>query len=159
MFLEGLDSLDQKIIQLLTENARMSYSEIGQKIGISRVAVKARIDALEQRGIIEEYTITKTTDELLEEMLAKGFAAAPVLTIDQIVQDEHISGVRNMFPKIEHPALGEVRVTNQAIKMSSGDPEPQRPSPLMGQHNEEILCGELGYTEEKMAELARSGVI
>ena len=56
MFLEGLDSLDQKIIQLLTENARMSYSEIGQKIGISRVAVKARIDALEQRGIIEEYT-------------------------------------------------------------------------------------------------------
>lgn len=110
-------------------------------------------------GIIEEYTITKTTDELLEEMLAKGFAAAPVLTIDQIVQDEHISGVRNMFPKIEHPALGEVRVTNQAIKMSSGDPEPQRPSPLMGQHNEEILCGELGYTEEKMAELAHSGVI
>lgn len=56
MFLEGLDSLDQKIIQLLIENARMSYSEIGQKIGISRVAVKARIDALEQRGIIEEYT-------------------------------------------------------------------------------------------------------
>ena len=56
MFLEGLDSLDQKIIQLLTENARMSYSEIGQKIGISPVAVKARIDALEQRGIIEEYT-------------------------------------------------------------------------------------------------------
>ena len=61
MFLEGLDSLDQKIIQLLTENARMSYSEIGQKIGISRVAVKARIDALEQRGIIEEYTTVDQT--------------------------------------------------------------------------------------------------
>ena len=56
MFLEGLDELDQKIIQCLIGNARMSYSEIGEKIGISRVAVKARISALEQRGIIEEYT-------------------------------------------------------------------------------------------------------
>ena len=56
MFLEGLDELDQKIIQILIGNARISYSEIGEKIGISRVAVKARISALEQRGIIEEYT-------------------------------------------------------------------------------------------------------
>ena len=56
MFLEGLDTLDQKIIQLLIENARASYSEIGEKIGISRVAVKARIQSLEERGIIEEYT-------------------------------------------------------------------------------------------------------
>lgn len=47
MFLNGLDELDQKIIQLFVKNARMSYSEIGEKIGISRVAVKARIQALE----------------------------------------------------------------------------------------------------------------
>lgn len=56
MFLEGLDALDQKIVQLLIQNARMSYSDIGQQVGVSRVAVKARIQALEQRGIIEEYT-------------------------------------------------------------------------------------------------------
>lgn len=56
MFLEGLDALDQKIVQLLIKNARISYSDIGQEVGISRVAVKARIQALEQRGIIEEYT-------------------------------------------------------------------------------------------------------
>src|SRR5699024_8500211 len=56
MFLEGLDALDQRIVQLLIENARMSYSDIGQAVCISRVAVKARIQALEQRGVIEEYT-------------------------------------------------------------------------------------------------------
>lgn len=56
MFLDGLDALDQKIVRLLIENARASYSELGEKVGISRVAVKARIQALEQRGIIEEYT-------------------------------------------------------------------------------------------------------
>ena len=56
VFLEGLDALDQKIVRLLIENARASYSEIGEKVGVSRVAVKARIQALEQRGVIEEYT-------------------------------------------------------------------------------------------------------
>ena len=56
MYLDQLDRLDQKILTLLIENARYSYSEIGERIGISRVAVKARIDALEKKGIIEEYT-------------------------------------------------------------------------------------------------------
>ena len=56
MFLDGLDELDQQIVKLLIRNARMSYSEIGQKIGISRVAVRSRVQALEQAGFIEEYT-------------------------------------------------------------------------------------------------------
>ena len=56
MYLDGLDGLDRKIVQLLIENARISYSDIGEKVGISRVAVKARIQALEQKGVIEEYT-------------------------------------------------------------------------------------------------------
>lgn len=56
MYLEGLDELDQKIVKLLIKNARMTYSDIGEQVGISRVAVKTRIQSLEQRGIIEEYT-------------------------------------------------------------------------------------------------------
>ena len=56
MYLDGLDELDQKIIRLLIENARISYSDIGEETGISRVAVKARIQALEKRGVVEEYT-------------------------------------------------------------------------------------------------------
>ena len=56
MFLEGLDALDQKIVSLLIENARMSYSDIAQQVGISRVAVKMRVQALEKSGVIEEYT-------------------------------------------------------------------------------------------------------
>ncbi len=56
MFMDGLDELDQKIVKLLIRNARISYSDIGQQVGISRVAVKMRVQALEQKGIIEEYT-------------------------------------------------------------------------------------------------------
>ena len=38
MFLEGLDELDQQIVRLLIANARMSYSEIGQQVGIYSVS-------------------------------------------------------------------------------------------------------------------------
>ena len=56
VFLDGLDETDQKIVKLLIRNARMSYSDIGKQIGLSRVAVKLRVQALEQKGIIEGYT-------------------------------------------------------------------------------------------------------
>lgn len=57
MYLDGLDKIDKKIISLLTDNARMSYVDIAKEVGISRIAVKSRIDALEEKQIIEQYTI------------------------------------------------------------------------------------------------------
>ena len=78
MFLDGLDDLDQKIIRCLIQNARMPYSEIGQQVGISRVAVKMRVQALEKKGIIEEYTTIinpcyfeiETVPDTLEEVIS-----------------------------------------------------------------------------------------
>lgn len=64
MYLNGLDGLDREIVRLLIENARISYSDIGEEIGISRVAVKARIQALEQNGIIEGYTTIITPQKI-----------------------------------------------------------------------------------------------
>ncbi|SFP27427.1 transcriptional regulator, AsnC family [Oscillibacter sp. PC13] len=64
MYLSGLDELDQKILQLLIENARYSYSEIGERVGVSRVAAKAHINLLEERGIIEKYTAVINPQQL-----------------------------------------------------------------------------------------------
>lgn len=54
--MSGLDETDRQIVEALIRNARISYSDLGELVGLSRVAVKSRIDALEKRGIIEEYT-------------------------------------------------------------------------------------------------------
>lgn len=55
MEITGLDEKDNAIIQLLRENARLSYSDIGDKIGLSRVAVKNRVKTLEEKGVIKGY--------------------------------------------------------------------------------------------------------
>ncbi len=56
VFLDGLDELDRKIVRLLIGNARISYSDLGAQVGISRVAARMRVQALEKKGVIEEYT-------------------------------------------------------------------------------------------------------
>lgn len=52
---EGLDKLDIAILNVLKNNARMSYSEIGERVGVTRVAVKNRMEILEKQGIIKGY--------------------------------------------------------------------------------------------------------
>ena len=46
MHIEGLDELDNKILETIKDNARLSYSEIGERVGVSRVCVKNRMAAL-----------------------------------------------------------------------------------------------------------------
>ncbi|MDO4976629.1 MAG: Lrp/AsnC family transcriptional regulator [Eubacteriales bacterium] len=55
MYIEGLDELDNKILEVIQENARLTYSEIGEQVGISRISVKKRMDHLEKMGIIQGY--------------------------------------------------------------------------------------------------------
>ena len=45
MYLSGLDEIDRKMLDLLTQNARYTYSELGERLGLSRVAIKNRMDA------------------------------------------------------------------------------------------------------------------
>ena len=62
MYIEGLDALDNKILNIIKNNARLSYSDIGKEVGLSRVAVKNRMEAMEKKGIIQGYqTIINAT--------------------------------------------------------------------------------------------------
>lgn len=55
MNIEGLDALDNAILKVIKNDARMSYSDIGAKVGLSRPAVKNRMDIMERKGIIQAY--------------------------------------------------------------------------------------------------------
>lgn len=55
--MHNLDAMDRKILAALHQNSRISYTDLGQQIGLSRVAVQARINALSEKGIIERFTV------------------------------------------------------------------------------------------------------
>ncbi len=49
------DEKDIRILRILQENGRVSYSEIARKLGISEAAVYARVQKLVKQGIIRNF--------------------------------------------------------------------------------------------------------
>ncbi|MCD6341402.1 MAG: Lrp/AsnC family transcriptional regulator, partial [Thaumarchaeota archaeon] len=52
-----LDDIDVKILELLRKDGRMSFIDIGKKVGLSEGAVRRRVKLLQERGIIKKFTI------------------------------------------------------------------------------------------------------
>ena len=68
MHINGIDKIDNEIINLLLKDARMSYSDIGEKVNLSRTAVKNRVAVLEKNGIIAGYRAVINPQESPEMM-------------------------------------------------------------------------------------------
>lgn len=51
----GIDSIDKNILQELTSDARISYAELGRKVGLSPSAAAERVRQLESLGLIKGY--------------------------------------------------------------------------------------------------------
>ncbi|MDY0406742.1 Lrp/AsnC family transcriptional regulator [Virgibacillus sp. 179-BFC.A HS] len=64
------DEIDHKLINELIEDGRISYVELAEKVGISRVAVKERIKVLKEEGVIEKFTITVNSEKFGKQVSA-----------------------------------------------------------------------------------------
>ena len=60
----NLDDISIKILALLQENSRMTYTEIGQKIKMASTSVKERVLKMEDMGIIKKYTVELDNEKL-----------------------------------------------------------------------------------------------
>jgi DNA-binding Lrp family transcriptional regulator len=54
--MERLDETDERILAELTEHARATFAEIGQKVSLSAPAVKRRVDRMLDNGVIKGFT-------------------------------------------------------------------------------------------------------
>lgn len=59
-----LDDFDYRILQILTENSRLSYAEIGRIISLSQSATKERVQNLLESGIIKQFTVEVDHEKL-----------------------------------------------------------------------------------------------
>jgi len=115
-----------------------------------------------QRGflqpVVEDWIAARTTDEVVEELLAQGLAVGPVQNAKDVFECEHASA-RNAFIDIEDPVAGEVTLVGPPIKMSGQETVITHPAPRLGEDNEAILQDVLGYEAQQIQELIESGVL
>lgn len=51
-----LDATDYQILQILQTDGRITYSDLAEKVNLSRAAVRDRIDNMKEAGIIHGFT-------------------------------------------------------------------------------------------------------
>ena len=108
--------------------------------------------------IINEWFAQHTRAEAGEKLLAAGLPVGPVQDAKDIFEDPHVAA-RKLIIDVPDPVLGSVKLVGPVARLSA-NPEPRaEPAPLLGEHNAEILSGELGCTPEQIAELKEQKVI
>jgi crotonobetainyl-CoA:carnitine CoA-transferase CaiB-like acyl-CoA transferase len=106
---------------------------------------------------IQEITMTRTTKEWLDTMLAHDLWVSQVYEQDEVASDPQVQH-NHTFVEIEHPKAGKLTVTNIPFTMSETPGSIRRASPLVGEHGPEILR-ELGYSETDINRLIAEKII
>ncbi len=58
-----MDKLDRDLLGDLTNDARISFAELGRKYGLTRASIKERVEKLKQSGVIEKFTVIINPDK------------------------------------------------------------------------------------------------
>ncbi|MFD1929334.1 Lrp/AsnC family transcriptional regulator [Sporosarcina siberiensis] len=66
----AIDIIDEKILELLTQDGRMSYVDIGKELNLSRVAVRDRVNQLKDKEIIERFTVVINSEKVGKDVSA-----------------------------------------------------------------------------------------
>lgn len=107
---------------------------------------------------VEKITTQYTVKEVGEMMDRERVANSPILNIKEVVEDPHLNA-RGYFLEIEHPIIGKAKIPGIPFKLSATPGKVERPSPLVGEHNEFILGKYLGINRAEVRKLAAEGVI
>ena len=110
-------------------------------------------------SLFGEFIKTKTKQELMDEAVRKRMMLAPVTTTEDIVKNPQWAA-RELWIDVEHPDLGDtIRYPGFPAILGGARPQPQRPAPLIGEHNEEIYGQELGLSRQQLVMLKNHGII
>ena len=96
--------------------------------------------------------------EIVRMAQSAGILASPVNTVEDVLNDPSFLE-RGVFEEVEHPFAGKVAYVGRPFIIGETPrPKAQR-APLLGEHNEEVLCSVLGLSREDLVTLRGQGVI
>jgi Lrp/AsnC family leucine-responsive transcriptional regulator len=108
--IQKLDALNKKIVAALQKNARISFAELGRRIGLTPPAVAERVKKMEDTGVILQYHTAVSYTQMgyqLKAMIAlrafvgklKPFLEV-VVTFPEVVNCYRITGNENIMMEV-----------------------------------------------------------
>ncbi|KZD01028.1 CaiB/BaiF CoA transferase family protein [Oceanibaculum pacificum] len=155
---------DQQI--LIGANQDTVFKRLAKAMGQAELGDDPRYATHGARGqhqqeldeIIARWTATVNATELLDLLEESGVPSGRIYRAPEMLEDAHFKA-RNAIVRLMHPEFGEVAMQNVAPRLSDTPGSVRHCGPELGQHTEEILTGELGYSAEKIATLRTAGIV
>ena len=114
------------------------------------------VEALDQ--LVGAATAAWDKHELFHRLQAAGVCAAPLHDPLEALRDPHLRAV-GFFEQQTVPGVGTHDYPGLTIQMLRTPNSLRLPPPKLGQHNEEIYRGLLGYSEAELAALEAQGLV
>jgi formyl-CoA transferase len=118
----------------------------------------ARLDKLDLIfATIEEWTKTKTKFEVMAICNPLDIPCGPILSMKELLEEPSLRETGTVV-EVDHPTRGPYFTVGMPVKLSASPAEVKR-SPLLGEHNAEILKDVLGYSAEEVKAITASGAM
>lgn len=119
----------------------------------------ARVEhADEINGVVAAWISQRTRRDVEEAFDQNEVAYSLVYDMEDVFNDPHYLA-REMLLRVKDKELGEAVVQNVVPKLAKTPGSVDHLGPGLGEHNEEIYRGELGYSEERLKHLREAGII
>ncbi|HKV53405.1 MAG TPA: CoA transferase [Candidatus Binataceae bacterium] len=139
--------------QQMRETDWISY---GEGLLTGRIPME---DYERKKAVIAEFLSQRTKAELFEAARAHNLLIAPVSTMDDVLQNPQFAA-REYWRQLTHPETGVAMSYPGPFARFGATPiQFRRRPPVVGEHNREVLAGQLGLSESEFAELQKKGII
>ena len=108
--------------------------------------------------MMTEWAAIRTREEVTVAAQSRGIPIVSCNTTEDLFRSPQFKE-RQFFVDIDHPHTGKLRYPGAPYHLSETPWRVDRPAPLLGQDNEEILCNRLGYSKEELASMRAEGIV
>ena len=116
--------------------------------------------AVHLREVMSAFFATLTSDEAYHGCQKRGLSAGIIRSPEENLVDPHFREDRGFFAELHHKELDAPALCPGAPYRFEKTPwSLRRPAPRLGEHNQEVYCGELGIAPQEVTRLAEAGVI
>jgi len=98
------------------------------------------------------------TEAWITKLRAVGVPCGPINTVAEALSDPHTLA-REMVRTVKHATAGELKLVGIPFEMNGTPATIRRPPPLLSEHTDEVLGGELGLSADRLAQLRADKVI
>jgi DNA-binding Lrp family transcriptional regulator len=119
-----MDKKDEKILGILREEGRASYTEIAEEVGVSEGTIRNRVEKMQENGVIEKFTVQTGTRGSKAVVMIKLTTGKD---IDQVLKDfpnkiqiMEVTGEYDLVLEIERPSNQEINNLLDEIRSIEG---------------------------------------